>query len=208
MARAARDPEFVRLQYADLRAPHMAPITDYVDSLRSDGRWLPYVAPLHAGANARMVTVLSDPGPRTLEDSGSGMLCVENDDQTAETQCELMAQAGLTPAHFLPWNAYPWYINRAPNASELRQGAEALHGLLALLPDVVVVLLQGRSAQRVWQIVIRMFPAIGSRRLAVIESFHPSNGALRTPDSAERERRREHRAAAWRQAAAVLGSAA
>jgi len=47
-----------------LLEPHMAPITAYVDSLRSPDRWLPYLAPLHGRVRARMLTILRDPGKR------------------------------------------------------------------------------------------------------------------------------------------------
>jgi hypothetical protein len=57
--------------------------------------------------DARILSVVRDPGPMTREGSGSGFLCVENDDPTAETQCGLFEAYGISPRWVLPWNAYP-----------------------------------------------------------------------------------------------------
>lgn len=193
MARRMRDPIFRSEQHARLGEKHIAPVTTYVDSLRTDQRWLPYVAPLHGGVNSRMLTVLRDPGKGTLHATGSGMLCIENDDQTAETQFLLMDAAGLTPADFTPWNAYPWFIDRAPTLTELREASPTLAGLLELLPDLEVVLLQGGDAQRAWEFVSSAHPAIGERGLTVLATYHPSVQALRTPSAHQREARRRDR---------------
>ena len=75
------DPEFRRSQEIGIRLPHVAPINALVDELRSsstDKQWMPYVAPLHGGIDARMMNILRDPGPRTHSGmAGSGFLCVE-----------------------------------------------------------------------------------------------------------------------------------
>ena len=85
---------------------------------------MPHVAPVHGGLEARVLTVLRDPGPKTQVGVGSGFLCVENDDQTAQTQMELMADAGVEATDITPWNAYPWYINAAPRPAQLDAGVE------------------------------------------------------------------------------------
>ena len=61
------------------------------------------------------------------EERGSGFLCLENDDAAAERFAALLAEAGIEPDRMIPWNAYPWYINRKPNAAEL-----TYYGLYAL----------------------------------------------------------------------------
>lgn len=204
MPRQMRNDAFRVDQQMRLHEPHIAPITTYIDSLRSSGLWLPYVAPLHGGINARMLTVLRDPGPRTRDEGGSGMLCVENDDQTAANQYRLMADADLTPGDFTPWNAYPWYINRAPSTAELREASHTLVGLLELLPRLEVVLLQGNEAQAAWRIALDAQPMIRRRGLITLETYHPSNQALQAASAAERERRRAHRANMWAEAATFL----
>jgi hypothetical protein len=65
-----------------------------VDELRSEGRgWAPYVAPIYGGVNARLLSVLRDPGPMTDPTArGSGFLCLENDDPAAERFATLLAR--------------------------------------------------------------------------------------------------------------------
>jgi hypothetical protein len=204
MTRRMSDSAFVAEQTALLHEPHIAPITGFIDSLRTPDLWLPYVAPHHAGVHARMLTVLRDPGRATRLEGGSGMLSVENDDPTAEKQFELMTSVGLTLADFTPWNAYPWFIDRAPTDAELRDASSTLVGLLDLLPDLEVVLLQGHEAQSAWRIALEAQPAIRRRRLIMLETYHPSPQALwhKSPD--ERARRTQHRLDAWREAAEIL----
>ncbi|MDT7617252.1 MAG: hypothetical protein QOF00_4699 [Pseudonocardiales bacterium] len=142
------DPAFRAAQEADRYAPHVKPINELVDSLRDDVRgWMPHVAPLHRGIHAGVLSVLRDPGPATQAGSGSGFLCIENDDPTAERQLELFTEAGMTPADVTPWNAYPWYINAAPKPAQLDLGVESLVELLDLMTDLRVVFLQGNDAR-------------------------------------------------------------
>ncbi|WP_234443826.1 uracil-DNA glycosylase [Streptomyces sp. NRRL B-24484] len=177
-------------------APHVRPINEMVDVLRDqDGRgWMPHVAPWHGGTEARVLSVLRDPGPRTQEGTGSGFLCVENNDPTAELQAQLFERAGIAPRDVTPWNAYPWYINREPKTAELQAGAEVLSRLLGLMPKVQIVLLQGGDAQRGWRRLVKAHPeAVRDRTLEVFSSYHPSPQALFVPDPKERARRAQHR---------------
>jgi hypothetical protein len=86
MSRKMADPAFCEAQHKHRLDPHISPINQMVHDLRDqDGRgWLPEVAPMHGGIDARVLSVLRDPGPATQTGSGSGFLCVENDDPTAE----------------------------------------------------------------------------------------------------------------------------
>lgn len=204
MPRRMKDQAFREDQHARLGEPHIAPITLYVDELRKSGGWAPYVAPIHGGVDARILCLLRDPGPGTQDGSGSGMLCFENDDQTAERQFELMRGAGLLMYDIIPWNAYPWYINKAPTRDQLRQGATAIAQLVGLLPQLQVVLLQGAEAKKGWDYALEEDPAIRHRRLITISTYHPSNQALRTPSSQERERRIQHRIDSWKSATFAL----
>ena len=82
-----RDPQFRQQQADNLRAPHVASVNALVDALinPADRGWVPYVAPLYGGVNARMLNIHRDPGPKThSQHGGSGFLCLENDDATAE----------------------------------------------------------------------------------------------------------------------------
>jgi uracil-DNA glycosylase len=166
---------------------------------------MPYVAPCHGGVGARMLSVLRDPGPKTQDGTGSGFLCIENDDPTAELQSVCFADVGIANMDFTPWNAYPWYINRKPTRTELDAGVDVLFELLGLLPDVEVVLLQGGDAQRAWQRLHRRHPAIRDRAFEVLPTYHPSRQALRTPDPAVRAARQRARLDTYARAAEILG---
>ncbi|WP_254705694.1 uracil-DNA glycosylase [Streptomyces vilmorinianum] len=191
-------------------APHVRPINEMVDALRDqDGRgWMPHVAPWHGGAEARVLSILRDPGPKTQEGAGSGFLCVENDDPTAELQAELFEEAGIAPRDVTPWNAYPWYINRSPKAAELQLGATVLKQLLGLMPKADVVLLQGNEAQDVWRRLLKAHPeAVRGRTLEVVSTYHPGRQALFVRDPEERARRAQHRIDSWRKVGSVLHGA-
>jgi hypothetical protein len=200
------DTEFRSQQYQHRYDPHVKPINELVDRLRDpQGRgWVPYVAPVHGGVDAWILSILRDPGPATQDGVGSGFLCIENADPTAEQQCVAFADAGLTAADVVPWNAYPWYVNRKLSAAERQSGVAPLVQLLALLPRVSVVLLQGGDAADTWRRLNRDQPtALLDRDLEVIATFHPGRQALWVRDPAERERRRQARHAAYQRAAAL-----
>ncbi len=188
--------------------PHIAPINQLVADLQDPdaGRWLPEVAPMHAGIDALVISVLRDPGPKTQEATGgSGFLCIENDDPTAERQLELFEQHGISARQVLPWNAYPWYIHRAPNATELTAGAEVLYSVLNLAPDCRVVLLQGTHAVDAWRRLLKQHPSLAHQRgIEAVESIHPGRQALWTADPVERQARLDKQHAAYRRVATVI----
>jgi hypothetical protein len=198
---------FVRHQYEHRYDPHIAPINEFVATLRNPlgGKWVPEVAPMHGGIDATILSVLRDPGPKTREGVGSGFLCIENDDPTAERQCELFEEYGISARCVLPWNAYPWYINRAPRAAERDEGATVLGKLIDLLPDVRAVLLQGNDAIDVWRRLIKQRPSlVMDRGIDIVESIHPGKQALWTPDLAEREARKSKQQRAYERLAAIF----
>jgi hypothetical protein len=81
------------------------------------------------------------PGRRPRDTVGSGFLCVENDDPTAERQLQMFTNVGITAADITSWNAYPWYIDAAPRPAQLDAGIAPLLALLDLMPAVRVVFL-------------------------------------------------------------------
>ena len=195
-----RDPQFRRQQIDDLRAPHIAPINALVDELTNPaGRgWVPYVAPVYGGVDARVLCIQRDPGPKTHSElGGSGFLCLENDDATAERFATLLDEVGIPVSETLAWNAYPWYINRAPRAAELEAGAEPLRRLLGILPRLRVVMLHGGAAQDGWKRLARRYPALASR-FEVVPTYHTSSQAFIGPPDV-----RAARMAALRQAFAL-----
>ncbi len=201
-----RDPAFRRQQRDGLYAPHVAPVNTLVDELgRQEGDgWLPHVAPVHGGADARLLWVLRDPGPAVADPDrdAAGFLCVENDDPTAQRLCELLARAEIDVADTLPWNAYPWYINKAPSVGQLRAGVEPLRRLLELLPRLKVVLLLGRHAQRSWGLLTQHYPDV-AMTLTVLQSRHPGRQAF-IGSAAEREQWQEEQAVVFERAGETL----
>ena len=178
-----RDPQFRQQQADNLRAPHVAPVNALVDELinPADRGWVPYVAPLYGGVNARVLNIHRDPGPKThSQHGGSGFLCTENDDASAERFATLLDSAGIAVSETLSWNAYPWYINRLPRAAELEAGVEPLRRLLGLLARLRVVMLHGGSAQDGWRRLARRHPdlALG---LEIVPTYHTSNQAFIGP---------------------------
>ncbi|GAA0265520.1 uracil-DNA glycosylase [Cryptosporangium japonicum] len=191
-----RDPRFRRQQERDTYAPHVRPVNELVDELRAvRGRgWVPYVAPWHGGSEARVLSVLRDPGKKTLAAGGSGFLCIENDDESAKRQAELFEAVGVSPRDITPWNAYPWYIDAKPTAEQLLLGVPPLLRLIALMPDLRVVLLQGNDAQESWDLLVKREPRlVRERGLVVVRTYHPSPKAIWHKDAVERRRREEDR---------------
>jgi hypothetical protein len=205
MARRMRNVEFRNEQLQRRFDEHIAPINRLVEDLRRDGLVPPYVAPMYGGVRAKLLSILRDPGPKTQEEKGgSGFLCMENDDATAESICKHFADVKIEADDIVPWNAYPWYINRAPKASELNDGIEPLKRVIDLLPELRVVMLHGGSAHDGWDRLIRKYPEIAVRGLKVIETYHTSPQAFRHPDKMVREDRKEHLRKSFHDAASYL----
>jgi hypothetical protein len=117
-----RDKKYRQQQWDDRWAPRIAPVNALVDELMvSPGQaGVPYFAPIYGGVDARVLFVARDPGPKTQSElGGSGFLSLENDDASAERFATLLDDAGIPVGETLPWNAYPWYINRPPQAAEV-----------------------------------------------------------------------------------------
>ncbi|RIJ50264.1 uracil-DNA glycosylase [Clavibacter lycopersici] len=209
MTRRMADAAFRTAQECEAAtAPHMAPIAAFVAAIRDrDGRgWAPGIAPHHGGVDARVLSVLRDPGPATQVGVGSGFLSVENDDPTAERQAVLFAEHGIRDRDVLPWNAYPWYINAAPNAEQGRAGAQVLVELIRLLPSLEVVLLQGRDAERIWDRALVLDPALPGPGVEVVRTIHPGRQALFHRDPAVRAERQAHQVAAFARVGAILAA--
>jgi hypothetical protein len=203
------DPAFREAQEQEAAvAPHMAPIDAFVAALVDrDGRgWLPRIAPHHGGTDARVLSVLRDPGPATQVGVGSGFLSIENDDPTAERQAVLFAEHGIRDRDVLPWNAYPWYINAAPNAAQGRAGAQVLVELVRLLPHLEVVLLQGRDAERIWDRAVALDPSLVRPGVVVVRTIHPGRQALFHRDPEVRAERQARQVRAFSTVGALLAA--
>jgi hypothetical protein len=178
--RRMRDAEYRQQQWDQRWAPHVAPVNALVDQLGAlpGQAGAPYVAPVYGGVDARVLFLARDPGPKTQAGlGGSGFLSLENDDASAERFSTLLHAAGIPVAETLPWNAYPWYINRQPRAAELEDGVEALRRLLGLLPRLRVVVLLGGTARDGWKRLARRHPGLITG-LEVVPTYHTGNQAF------------------------------
>lgn len=173
------DPTYRAAALAAVHDEPVAAINELVDDLRtSDRGWVPYVAPTFGGTNAEVLLLYRDPGPMTNPElRGSGCLSAENADDSARRLAWLLDAVGLDQQRCTGWNAYPWYINRAPQAAELDAGVDPLLRVLALLPDIRVAILCGAHAQDSWKRLARRYPR-DAARCRTVSTYHTSNQAF------------------------------
>lgn len=169
----------------------MVALTGCVRALRTSrggGESVPWFDPAEGGVRGRILILGEAPGPRALgvdsprpNSKGSGFISPDNNDGTAANCWTLIHEAGIDRSDLVTWNIVPWYVGdgqriRAANADDLREAAPALRDLLALLPDLRVVVLYGRKAAAGW--------AAAGMTVPFIEVPHPSPTNLNTrPES-------------------------
>ena len=136
MVRRMANPEFRQSQLDEIYAPHVAPLNRYVDELgaKPGEAKPPYIAPMYFGVAGHALGVFRDPGPKAGGEKGSGFICVENDDATAERMMLFCERAALDVREVTPWNAYPWYINAKPTTTQLASGLSPLLHVAELMP--------------------------------------------------------------------------
>lgn len=174
-----RDPEAaLRRREAWASSPSLATLRDFVGDLSIRGRCVPGVDPEDAGADARVLLVLESPGPRSTSGAGTGVISVDNPDQTAKNCWNARQAAGLIEG-VMQWNMVPWELDggrRKPSEVELAEGAIQLRHMLDLLPEVVVIVLCGDYARRGWRRYTSAL--IDGPGPVVIETHHPSAQGL------------------------------
>jgi len=178
---------------------HVRDINQFVDRLRREhpDKFIPYVAPTYGGNNARLLALLQDPGPATNPEirNGSEMLCIENDDGTANRYKAFLNENLIDVSDIQAWNAFPWYVSRPgryqpgkpsqyPKA-DIHAATEALAELIDLMPKLHVVLLHGLVAQDAWGELRQRRPAAANRPKIVIDTYHPGEQAV-DPDTKSR----------------------
>lgn len=168
------DSAAVKVRRAALTEPHVAPLTAFVTRLRAqapkaDG--VPDFDPLDGGVQAECLFLLEAPGGRAV---GSGFVSRNNPDETAKNFFQLNQEAGLPRERTVTWNVVPWYVGsgskiRAATRSDIKASEPYLRELLRLLPELRVVVLVGRKAQRAKPVFERLVP-----QCAVFQCPHPS----------------------------------
>lgn|GEM_PF-419239 len=177
---ALRDTQERERRLALLQGSHIAPLTDYVNRLRAElgySREIPYFDPLDGGVNASLLFLLEAPGPKAV---ASGFISRENPDPTARNIKQLLLESGIQREETVLWNIVPWYVGdsmsiRPVNQKDINVAVSPLRDLHPLLPNVRVVVLVGRKAQRAQSIIEELFqtPALAcphpSQRLLNIQ---------------------------------------
>jgi uracil-DNA glycosylase len=132
-------------------SPHLAPLRRLAERIRAErGLPVPEADPLDGGVAARLLLLLETPGPAT---GRTAFVSRDNPTGTAANLFRFLAGAGIPRADTLIWNAVPWVIhapgarNRAPRTAEIRTAQAYLPPLLALMPNLAVVVLSGRVSQ-------------------------------------------------------------
>jgi hypothetical protein len=143
----------------------LEPINDYVETLRrTHGRDIPIIDPTFGGAEAPVLLVLRQPGPKGS--AKTGKLSLDNPDRAAGALRLRLKEAGLTARHVAVWNIIPWTPTgplKSPSDRELVEGAHYLQELLPILnkPRLAVVLMGGhaRKARKhlEWPEWVRLF---------------------------------------------------
>lgn len=188
--RSLRDPaEISRRQLQLKTAPTAAPLTQWVDDLiaariaQGLPAEVPYIDPLDAGTEARVLIILEAPGPKTNAFNtvpGSGFISSDNDDATAENLWLERQNAGLVEG-VLIWNAVPWYLGptkRKPRVAEKAVGGQVLRDLIRMLPDLHTVVPLGGHAKDTWRRFAR--PGLGTA-IRTVESYHSGSQAMNQP---------------------------
>jgi hypothetical protein len=193
--RGHRSSAVVSRKLSRLDEPHVAPLNAWVRQLRvacGGGESVPWFDPAGGGIHAPIVMLLEAPGPRSVgpgsprpAEKGSGIISVDNNDQTAATCHRYLSEAGIRRDQVLSWNIVPWYVGdgsriRAVNTADLAKARPYLGQFLALLEWPRVVLLCGRKAQEGWARAEPRFSGV------VIDTPHPSVRGLNAPGARER----------------------
>lgn len=170
-------------------APTAAPLTDWLDGIiatrlaAGQPAEMPYIDPLDAGTDARVLIILEAPGPMTNALNavpGSGFISSDNDDATAENLWLARRESGLIEG-VLIWNAVPWYLGptkRKPRVAEKAVGGAVLRELVQMLPELHTAVPLGDHARATWRRFAR--PNLGTA-MRTVESFHSGNQAMNQP---------------------------
>ncbi len=177
--KANKNPSHRDAKLGRIREPHVAPLNALADKIATARGVLagavPYVDPDLGGIHAHVLGIAANPGPMTdrAAQGGSGMLSLENNDESAAFCHREYARVGVSWSAIVHWNAVPFPTRtRTPTAAEKREGLPWLPRFLALfdLAAVRVVVLFGNLAQDMWKRATVKLPA----GVHVVPSKHPS----------------------------------
>jgi hypothetical protein len=215
MSRRMANVGFRDAQLSQTFAPQVREVNRLCDVLMAEkpDSTVPYVAPHYNAANAKILSLYSNPGPRLGDGSAPSFLSRENDEPTAERMSQIYATVGLSDADVVPWNAYPWNLQQAyPNGLPPQlvvDGLVPLKRMLELHPRIRAVVAHGADAQRSMRLLStkkRFADFARSRPLVVLEARHPANRVFVLP-SHDRTAALERVCATYRDAMESVGVA-
>jgi four helix bundle protein len=152
-----------------LGEPHVAPLTQLVERLRSglskSAEDIPDFDPEDGGINARVLLLLQDPGVKAIK---SGFISRDNPDSTALCLNETLRQAGLMRSQYAIWNIVPWRGALYP--ADLDTGRSALTEIVSLMPNLKIVIAFGKRAQ----CGLDGHDQVFARRTTILAAPHPS----------------------------------
>ena len=199
MIAALADPASLAARRAAVQTPEMASLRAFAAAIRASHGPTPDFDPADGGAAARMLLLLETPGPAI---GRTGFVSIDNPTGTSANLRRFLAAASIDRRQIVIWNTVPWVIhtggpNRAPRAAEIRQGLQALPGLIARLPSLRCVVMAGRVAAMAEAVLKTTRP-----NLVMIRMPHPSPTFVCTsPDVSRRI------TAGFQAAAACMGEA-
>lgn len=172
--RANAERRVVVAKLARAKSGRASAVNAFVDELRArrPSAFIPYVDPDCGCTDARILMLFQDPGPKAAPPAGSGMLSISNDDASAQTICQLLAEVGIPWDEVMPWNAVPWFTGGVNASADKLDGLRTLGPLTALLPELKVVVTFGGTATKSWQRAAETVPALA--RYEHIATLHPS----------------------------------
>ena len=166
------DPQMLAERIEALASPHMTSLNAYVEAMRTRRGDVPFFDPFDGGAHARMLLLLETPGRSSAPVRFTSL---DNPTGAARNLRRLFACAGIGRKETAIWNAVPWVLQsegkklRAPRKSEIENAGDELSTLLRYLPSLNVVVLAGRVAGRMEEVVRSSMPAAH-----ILRCPHPS----------------------------------
>ena len=175
MAHDARDtladPVKCMERAARLHDPHVRALTQYIDAQNKSERELPYIDPLGGGVSARALILLQSPARHEVRPR---FVSQDNPGPAQRNLKQFLGEAKLQRRDIVLWNLIPWLPQagvpvRKPRRADIREGIAALTAVLALLPNLQVVVFAGGIAQAAMATVAQCLPSVTLLRMP-----HPS----------------------------------